>query len=399
MLTDVQLQKYADVLIWGLTTARTKKFKKQDLILIRYDSAAVRLAEVVYKRLIEMGFNTAHRVNLTPAMEKSFFEHADDHQLVFQTPGDKELYSHLNGSIFLHAPDSITHLSEVDPEKIGKSVIARKYLREILDHREEQGDFGWTLCLYPTRELADHAGLSLDEYTRQVVNACFLDSEFPVDEWNAVYQQATDIKKWLNSMAISTLHVESGHTDLTIRLGEKRKWIGISGHNIPSFEIFTSPDWRGTRGVYFANQPSYRSGNYVEDVRLEFKQGSAVRVEARTGEEFVKKQLEMDAGAKKIGEFSLTDTRFSKINAFMANTLYDENYGGTFGNCHIAVGASYSDTYDGDPKNLNPELKKELGFNDSALHWDLVNTENKKVTAHLATGEHVTIYENGMFTH
>ncbi len=103
----------------------------------------------------------------------------------------------------------------------------------------------------------------------------------------------------------------------------------------------------------------------------------------------------MDKGANKLGEFSLTDKRFSKINVFMANTLFDENYGGKYGNCHIAVGASYSDSYAGDIKDLSKELKKKLGFNDSALHWDLVNTERKRVSAHLVSGETIAIYENG----
>jgi len=397
MLTEIQLHNYADVLLWGLNTARTQRYKKNDLILIRYDLAALRFAEILHEKLLTKGFNPVQRLNTTPEMEKNFFNLATPSQLVYQTPGDKELYSHLNGSIFLHAPDSITHLSTVDPRKIGKATIARKYIRDILDQREDRGDFGWTLCLCPTQELADHARLSLDDYTLQIIQACFLDKPSPVDEWRDIYKRAVTIKKWLNRMDIDTLHIESKTIDLIITPGAKRQWIGISGHNIPSFEIFLSPDWRGTRGIFFSNQPSYRSGNYVEDVRLEFKKGSAVNIEARTGEEFVRQQLAMDSGAKKIGEFSLTDNRFSHINAFMANTLYDENYGGQYGNCHIAVGSSYSDTYNGNPRELTPDLKKQLGFNDSALHWDLVNTENKRVVAHLATGENITIYENGQF--
>ncbi len=106
-----------------------------------------------------------------------------------------------------------------------------------------------------------------------------------------------------------------------------------------------------------------------------------------TGGKFLKTQLAMDRGANKLGEFSLTDIRFSRIDRFMANTLYDENFGGTHGNCHVAVGASYSDTYAGDPKELTPETKKSLGFNDSALHWDLVNTEPKRVSARLISAE------------
>jgi len=200
-------------------------------------------------------------------------------------------------------------------------------------------------------------------------------------------------------MNIHTLRVESEHIDLEIKLGEKRRWIGVSGHNIPSFELFTSPDWKGTKGIYYANQPSYRTGNYVKGMKVEFRKGSAVKVTAESGENFARKQISMDPGANRIGEFSLTDKRFSKINTFMANTLFDENFGGKFGNCHIALGASYSDTYAGNPKELTKSLKKKLGFNDSALHWDIVNTEKKCVDATLVSGRKVTIYENGKFTY
>ncbi|NIR14864.1 MAG: aminopeptidase, partial [Desulfobacterales bacterium] len=64
-------------------------------------------------------------------------------------------------------------------------------------------------------------------------------------------------------------------------------------------------------GVYFANQPSFRSGNYVEGVRIVFRKGDASRITAKKGEDFVVKQLSMDPGAKRVGEFSLTDKRFS----------------------------------------------------------------------------------------
>jgi aminopeptidase len=135
----------------------------------------------------------------------------------------------------------------------------------------------------------------------------------------------------------------------------------------------------------------------VEGVRLAFRKGVAVEVKADTGEDFVRKQLSMDRGASRVGEFSLTDRRFSRIDRFMADTLFDENHGGAFGNCHVALGSSYSDTYSGDPAELTRAKKKALGLNDSALHWDLVNTEDKTVTARLNTGNSVVVYEGGVF--
>ncbi|MFO8049041.1 MAG: aminopeptidase, partial [Desulfosudaceae bacterium] len=154
----------------------------------------------------------------------------------------------------------------------------------------------------------------------------------------------------------------------------------------------------GTRGTYLADMPSFRDGNLVKNLKIEFKEGRATEITAEQGQAFARELLAMDDGAGQIGEFSLTDRRFSRINRFMANTLFDENYGGRQGNCHIALGASYSDTFAGNPSELTKTRKKQLGFNDSALHWDIINTQKKRVSAVMAGGKRRTIYENGQFT-
>jgi aminopeptidase len=397
MFTEKQLERYADVLLWGLKTARKGAIRKNDCILVRYDLPALRLAELVYTKLIEAGLQPVQRAGLSSAMESSFYGLSNRNQLRFQPPGEEMLYRNLNGGIYINAPSSLTHLAGIDAKRISTAALARKPLRDILDDREACGDFGWTLCLFPTDALARHAGLAMETYSAQIVKACFLNRRDPVAHWRDIYKTANDIKKWLNRMDVDYYHIESDTMDLKVKRGENRKWVGVSGHNIPSFELFFSPDCRGTRGAYYADQPSYRNGNMVSGVRLEFKNGAVVRSTADTGEAFLKQQLSTDRGARKVGEFSLTDKRFSKIDTFMADTLFDENFGGKNGNCHIAVGASYTDTYDGDPARLTRDRKKELGFNDSAIHWDLVNTEKKRVTAHLKNGATTTIYENGKF--
>jgi aminopeptidase len=399
VLTEKQLVRYADVLIWGLKTARTGRTTKDDLVLIRYDLPAVRLAEILYTKLLKLGNYPLVRLNHTTSMEHDFFRLATNKQLVFLPPGEEALFARLNGSISIFAPQSLTHLRRIDPQKIGKATIAKKKLRDILDKREAAGDFSWTLCIVPTAELAKHARIKLKSYCEQIARACFLNAKSPVDEWQRIYKDARSIKQWLNRMRVVSFHIESEDIDLEISLGDNRKWIGISGRNIPSFEIFVSPDWRGTRGIFYADQPSYRSGNYVKGVRMTFEKGSVSQITAEKGHKFLKQQLAMDKGASRLGEFSLTDKRFSRIDTFMANTLFDENYGGPYGNCHVALGASYTNTYSGNQVDLTKELKRKLGFNDSALHWDFVNTKKKRVIAHLKSGKKVTIYENGKFAY
>jgi len=398
MLTERQLETYAEVLWWGLTTARRQPFRKNDIIQVRFHTGALRLAETLYRNLVARGMHPVLRTNLTPEMERSFYRLANTRQLVFTAPGEKQLIQRLNGSIFLNAPDSLTHLREADPKKIGRAAMASKPLRSILESRESAGEYGWTLCVLPTAELARHAGISLAAYTGQVVKACFLDSASAVDEWRRIHQRAEEIKRWLDGLDVVDFHIESATTDLRIRLGARRRWAGISGRNIPSFELFVSPDWRGTRGVFCADQPCFRNGNVVRGVRLEFKAGRVAKAGAEEGEGFLKQQIRMDRGAAQVGEFSLTDRRFSRISRFMANTLFDENFGGEHGNSHIALGASYRNTFAGNPRVLSASLRTKLGFNDSALHWDFVNTEMKRVTAVLACGSRVTVYENGEFT-
>ena len=390
-------EKYADVLLWGLSTARKGSFKNGDVVLIQYDPAALELAETLYRKVLERGMYPLSRTVLTNTMEHAFYEMASEQQLKFLPPGDKELYQAINGRIFLRAPASLTYLKDIDPSRIGKVLVSRKPFREIMDKREEKGAYSWTLCTYPTAGLAKQAKMPLSAYAAQIRKACFLDLKDPVRKWEAIHAQAAGIKKWLSGLKVKYFRVVSRNMDLILTPGEKRKWAGISGHNIPSFEVFLSPDFRGTDGVYFANLPSFRSGNYVEGVRLVFRKGKVVEAEAKKGGEFLKKQVALDKGASRVGEFSLTDKRFSLIDRFMADTLFDENFGGTDGNCHLALGASYSDTFSGNPARLTREMKARLGFNDSALHWDLVNTEPKTVIARLANGREMVIYEKGVF--
>lgn len=397
-LTKTQTAKYADVMLWALKSARHgTAFKPYDVILLRYEPLALPLAEVLYAKLTEQKFNVVARQTNPDSFSRAFYNQADDTQLAFIAPGEKELQAGLNGLISLRAPADLTSLKNTDPARIARAAVAHKPLREILDAREQAGQFAWTLCNYPTEELAKRAGLSVKEYAAQIARACYLNEKEPVKKWAEVTAQMEEIGRWLSALPVERFRVQSAHMDFEVLLGQERRFVSGGGCNIPSFEIFTSPDWRGTRGVYFADLSSYRSGNYVKGIRLEFKDGRVVKATAQQGQNFVRKMLAMDEGACQIGEFSLTDRRFSKITKFMADILYDENFGGKYGNCHVAVGASYADTYTGDVSRLDETLKKKLGFNSSALHWDLINTEDKTVTAILKNGQTQLVYENGQF--
>jgi aminopeptidase len=288
-------------------------------------------------------------------------------------------------------------LSTIDPKKIMMARDAKKPYRDWLMDKEHKGQFTWTIALWATPAKAAIVGLSLKEYWEQIIKACYLDASDPVTEWRSLAQMQKKIKDTLNEMPIDKLHIVGEDVDLWITLGPERLWAGGGGRNIPSFELFTSPDWRGTTGWIRFNEPLYRYGHIIKDIYMEFHDGVVTTAKASQGNELLQQMLKTK-NADKIGEFSLTDSRMSRITHPMAETLFDENIGGPFGNTHLAIGMAYKDCYKGDPSKVSKKEWEKMGYNDSAEHTDMVSTTNRTVTAHLTDGTQRVLYTDGTFT-
>ncbi|KPA14235.1 peptidase M29 aminopeptidase II [Candidatus Magnetomorum sp. HK-1] len=399
LFTVKELERYAEILMWGVETARQKTFKPDDTILIQAHMAAMPLARIIHKMILQRGMHPIFKLNMPSDMEEDFYSFANDSQLSFVAPGKKEIMQQINGSITVRAPEALTHLEKIEPERLNTRMLSHNFLKQIMNQRHREKKSSWTLCAYPSFAHARHANLSIQAYADKIKKACYLEHSQALTVWKDLYEQILDIKKWLLDLNIDQIHIESKNMDLRLSIGEHRKWLGLSGRNIPSFEVFTSPDWRSVNGTYFSDQPAFRSGNYIKDIRLIFKKGRVIEATAEVGEPFLKKRLQTDSGSSQVGEFSLTDKRFSKIDCYMADILYDENFGGEHGNCHIALGAAFDNAYNENALHLSREKRIALGFNDSAIHWDIVNTEPKMVTATLISGKKMVIYDDGQFRH
>jgi len=391
------LERYSEILIWAVETARQKTFAPEDSILIQGGLLGMPLIKSIHKILLIKKMNPIVKIQVPSDLEQDFYEYANDHQLAYIPFGEETLMNCIQGSINVRAPDALTHLSHIDGDKLNIVTRKRSILKRIMVLRQRKKECSWTLTSFPTAARAENTNMTLQTYADKVKQACFLDHPQALSMWKDIYEQILDTRQWLTALNISHLHIESKEMDLRLSPGENRKWLGLSGRNIPSFEIFTSPDWRTVEGTYFSNQLAYVNGNKVKNIRLSFSKGNIQKAEAEIGNRFLQKSLETDVGASRVGEFSLTDKRFSKIDTYMADILYDENYGGKDGNCHIALGNAFENAYNGNIADLSAEKKAVLGLNSSALHWDIINTEPKTVTAILPSGKKQVIYENGIF--
>lgn len=328
---------------------------------------------------------------------RDYFDNASDSQLdYFPAKYMRGLIDEMDHQVSVLADSDPHALESVDPGRIMRRGEAMRPLLDWRSEKENAGRFSWTLGLYGTPAMAAEAQLSIEEYWEQIIHACFLDMEDPIARWREIGQRLDETRERLDALDIERVHVLGEDVDLWVSIGEQRRWLGGRGRNIPSFEIFTSPDWRGTEGWIRFNQPLYRYGNLVKGIRLEFADGRVTQASADENERILTEMIATE-GAEKVGEFSLTDKRFSRITRFMAHTLYDENVGGPFGNTHIALGRSYQDAYAGDPSAVKSEEWDRLGFNNSSVHTDIVSTSDRVVTAQLRGGEERVIYKNGEF--
>jgi len=331
-------------------------------------------------------------------LERDFYELASDAQLDhFPEKYRRGLHDEVDHAIYIDGTDYPQAMKGVDPRRMMRRQAAFMPMVAWQQEKEAAGLFHWTIGVWGTAAMAAEAGLTIEQYWEQIIRACFLDDADPIARWRETLDAIHGYRDWLNSLPIDRLHLEADGIDLWMTFGEHRRWVGGSGRNIPSFEIFTSPDWRGTNGHVKFSEPLYSHGMIARGVRLEFTDGLVTSATADENPQLIE-QIVAAPGGNRLGEFSMTDSRLSRIDRFMANTLYDENVGGPFGNTHMAVGMSLSDTYDGDATAVTDEEWEQLGFNlKAAVHNDIVSTTDRTVTALMRDGSQRVIYADGRF--
>ena len=400
-MTDYQpsqeiLQKYARVLI-NCALNSGAGVKPGEVVRLMVPDIAKPLALALQNEVLKAQAHPLLQI-LPTEFEQDFYQLANDQQLTF-FPQDylKERVKLIDHQVAIIADPKPFELKDIDPKKIIKARDAKKAYRDWLDDKESRHKFTWTVALWGVPAKAKLVGLTLKEYWQQIIQACFLDQTDPIAAWKRIFKMQQSIKTSLNKMSIEWLEIKGPEIELKVKLGPNRIWNGGSGRNIPSFEFFTSPDWRGTQGWVKFNQPLYRYGNLIKDIYLEFKDGLVVKAKAKQGDKFLQEMLK-SSNANKIGEYSLTDKRMSKITHVMAETLYDENMGGPHGNTHLAIGKAYKDCFRGDPSQVSQKEWAAMGFNDSAEHTDIVSTTDRTVTATMTDGSQQVIYAQGQFT-
>ena len=391
------LEKYANVMV-NFALRNGKWIKKWDVVFVQISECAkpfyIPLQTAILKAWGQPIFQY-----LPDWVSRNYYENASEEQLSFAPLKYLQWrIDEITHNLYVIAESDLHELDGIEPSKIMQKIKANKAYREMRNKKERDWKFSWTICMYGTPAMAKEANLSEEEYRDQIIKACYLDEPDPVKKWkevNTMIQQKRDI---LNEMKIQYVHVVWPDEDLKVKIGSDRAWAAGSGCNIPSFEVFTSPDCRDINWWVRFNQPLYRYGSLIEWIELEFKDWFVTKASAKKNDNILQDMIKIE-WMKQVWEFSLTDARTSKITKFMAETLFDENVWWQYGNTHIALGMWFDECYNWDKTKLDdPEFKKSIWLNTSAEHVDIISTADRTVTATLEDWSEKIIYENGMFT-
>lgn len=302
-------------------------------------------------------------------------------------------------------------LKGVDPERIQtrrkvSSQNTKAYFDALMASK-----FQWCVAAYPTLSWAEKAfpdkkgEAALDALWEAIFSVCRITGDGKaVDRWKENVATIARRAKTLNDCQFASLrYTNSLGTKLTIRLPEHHVWAGGSERsaagvefmaNIPTEEIFTAPRWDGVDGRVYAALPLALNGNLVKDFWLEFKAGRIVDVHAGEGEEVLRRAIDLDEGARYLGEVALVpyDSPIRNTGILFYETLFDEN-----ASCHLAFGRAYASCVRGG-EDMSEEEKKAAGLNNSLTHVDfMVGTRDLSIVGTTHDGKEIPVFLDGNF--
>jgi aminopeptidase len=280
---------------------------------------------------------------------------------------------------------TITITGEAEPELLAdldqrraQRARPRLAVEKLLD-AENRRLIQWTIVGYPNEGWARtvFGEPDVERLWEAVITATRLDEPDPVAAWQGHIARLRERARMLDERRFRAIRFRGPGTDLVVGLPESHRWLtgaeetvdGIPHLvNVPTEEVFTTPDRRLTEGTVRSTFPLSLGGTIVRGLEVRFERGKVVEVRAEAGEEAVRQEMATDEGASYLGEVALVDgdSRVRKTGVVFFDTLFDENAA-----CHIAWGQGIQGALEGGEEMSDEELAA-LGYNDSVVHTDFM---------------------------
>jgi len=380
---DQMLGKYADVVVKiGLN------LRKGQRLLIRAILEDAPLVRKVVESAYKAGAVFVDVAYTDERLTRIRLEHADPESLT-EVPNwiltrFEEYYQRMDAELAIASTDPEL-LSGISPDLIAKYRKAVSQKMEPLRKYENSTNWCVVATASPAWATKVFPELSQQEAQQKLWNeifmTCRIDTADPVTAWSDHVQDLKKYRSYLNDQRFAALAYRGPGTDLTIGLPEKHLWQGAEAEfkngitsipNLPTEEVFTTPHKDKVEGTVTATRPLNYLGAMIEDFSLNFANGRVVSISAKKGEETLRKLIETDENAGRLGEAALVpnSSPISQRGILFYNTLFDEN-----ASCHIALGNSYRESIIGGDDMSDEEFEAQ-GGNKSLVHTDFMIGSN-----------------------
>jgi aminopeptidase len=372
-MSDPRLDRLAEILV--RYSCNVKPGELVGITGFPFSAHALPLFEALFREVLRAGgkplpyLETRH----TEGLDRILYQEGSDDQLTYVEPWAEQMIRSFDCIIKVMSASNTRSLSGVKSSRIAMHRGAYADLLDLYFRRGAEGALRWVITLIPTAAYAQDAEMSLGDFADFVFASTYADKKEPIAAWKRLSNaQANMVKKLTGKRLVS---VQSPHIEVTFSI-EGRNFVNCDGsRNMPDGEIFTCPVEASVNGWMESSFPAIHLGVDVGRVRLRFENGRVVEAEAEKNQEYLSAMLDIDEGARRVGEFGIGTNE--QIRVFTKNMLFDEKIGGTI---HLALGASYPETG---------------GVNKSGIHWDfLCDMRERGVIA--IDGKRV--YEAGGFT-
>jgi aminopeptidase len=298
-------------------------------------------------------------------------------------------------------------LSGEDPAKVARASKANSMAYQPALEKIVNFETNWNIIAYPSTSWArqvfpdDPEDVAIAKLADAIFSASRVDKDGAVANWEAHNAKLRERTGWLNGQRFHALKYSGPGTDLTIGLADGHEWEGgastakngiTCNANIPTEEVFTTPHCRRVSGHVVSSKPLSYQGTLIDKIQVKFEEGRIVDAKASRGEEVLKKVLDTDEGASRLGEVALVphSSPISRSGLLFFNTLFDENAAS-----HIALGQCYSKCFI-DGTKLTPQQIAAQGGNQSLIHidWMIGNAETDIDGIH-ADGRVVPVFRKG----
>jgi aminopeptidase len=352
------------------------------------------LARALTRQAYRAGASYVHVLYTDAHARRAMIELGPDEALTYSPDWLKTCVESFSGNAMIATttdpePDL---LGDLDGERVGRAV--QRELWAIRMRQMTENEVNWCGIGAPGESWARHVfgEPDVERLWDQVAFCMRLDEPDPAAAWEEHLARLAERTARLNELQADALRYRGPGTDLTVGLMPNARWVSGSSEtpsgiryvaNMPTEEVFTSPDARRTEGTIRQTLPLPLSGQIVRGLEVTFEQGRAVRVEAETGADLVRSHFASIENADRLGEIALVtnESRVGQTGTLFYDPLYDEN-----ATCHMAYGAAFPFLLDGEP---------DEGFNVANMHVDfMVGGPELEVDAVLADGTEVPLIRN-----